>query len=237
MLERNRESLAARAPAHVRPKARYECLCLLKMVTRLQRDYLSQPTRGGDRGPGSVEPLEFGIADWARPWGPSCLLQLQADLNVFDHKLKSSRRWLSAATQREVEARAGERFAVIVARLGNDLKVAEFAQPGWASSAQLKSQRSPARDKPRAGSRPRATRRAASRRAKPRPAAPVADRRLDLNEASYEQLRSLDLSSTQCHRLLAHRERLGGFQSIDQLDRVPGLPKGTRDRLRHRLTV
>ena len=87
---------------------------------------------------------------------------------------------------------------------------------------------------------------AAPRRVEPRPAAPrrdgpapaaVADRRLDLNQASFEQLRSLDLSSTQCHRVLAYRKRLRGFDSIDQLDEVPGFPKGTREALRHRLTV
>jgi DNA uptake protein ComE-like DNA-binding protein len=66
---------------------------------------------------------------------------------------------------------------------------------------------------------------------------PVADRPLDLNQATFEQLRSLDLSRTQSHRVLAYRKRLRGFESIEQLDDVPGFPKGTRDRLKHRLTV
>ena len=98
----------------------------------------------------------------------------------------------------------------------------------------------------------RGTRRAASRRAEraasrgnqPKPVAPnrdepgaVADRPLDLNQATFEQLRSLDLSRTQCQRVLAYRKRLRGFESIDQLDEVPGFPKGMRQQLRDRLTV
>jgi Helix-hairpin-helix motif len=260
LLEGHRESLAAQVPRLARARTRYEARCLVKMVTRLQRDYLSQPTLSGDGtglGDSAAEALEYGVADWARPWGPSCLLQLQADMNVWDHKLESSRRWLSTSTRREAEAKAGKRFAAIMAGMAGDLKLAQFALPGWASSAQAESQRPPARAaQPRAGSRPRPAqpvasrrvepRRAAPRRVEPRPAAPrrdrpapgaVADRRLDLNQVSFEQLRSLDLSITQCHRVLAYRKRLGGFDSIDQLDEVPGFPKGKREQLRHRLTL
>ena len=62
-------------------------------------------------------------------------------------------------------------------------------------------------------------------------------RRLDLNKATFDELRSLDLSSTQSRRLLAYRKRLHGFESIDQLDQVPGFPKRVRDQLQHQLTV
>ncbi len=258
-LEGHRKSLAARVPRMVRARTRYEGLCLVKMVTRLQRDYLSPSTTGGDRtglGGAGAEALEHGVAEWARPWGPSCLLELQADLNAFDRKLKSARRWLSAPAQRRAEARAGERFAAITTQIGGDLKGAELALPGSASSAQQKSRESPTRGgERRTGSRPDAPRRASSRRAEPRPVAPrraeprpvasrraarpepVADRPLDLNQATFEQLCSLDLSRTQSHRVLAYRKRLRGFESIEQLDDVPGFPKGTRDQLKHRLTV
>ena len=113
-------------------RRRYEDLCLVKMVTRLQREYLSQPAPGAKPSPGGVG-VEYGIADWARPWGPTFLLQFQADLNVFDLKLKSSRRWLSAATQRTARARAAERFASITAGMAGELKAAGFALPSWAS--------------------------------------------------------------------------------------------------------
>ena len=48
-------------------------------------------------------------------------------------KLKSSRRWLSAATQGRAEALAAERFASITAGMAADLKAAGFAPPEWPS--------------------------------------------------------------------------------------------------------
>ncbi|OLE35381.1 MAG: hypothetical protein AUG48_10845 [Actinobacteria bacterium 13_1_20CM_3_68_9] len=192
------------------------------MVTRVQRDYLSQPTTGGEPtgidGNG-LEALEDGVADWAQPWGPTCLLQLQADLHVFDGKLKSARRWLSARRRRQAEASAGERFVEIMARMGASLKAAEFAVPSWASSAQAVSRKTAARrTAPNPASRPGAPQRVASRRAEPRPVAPGP-------------------SSTQSRRVIAYRTRIHGFESIDQLDEVPGFPKKVRDQLRHQLTV
>jgi hypothetical protein len=256
LLESHRESLAARAPHRMRPRTRYEDLCLVKMMTRLQRDYLSQPTMGGKPtgvDAGEAEAAEHRVADWARPWGPSCLLQLQADLHLFDREIKSARRWLSAGSQRRAEAGAGERFAEIMARVGSDMKVAEFAVPSWASGAQAMSRngaeagsrkRGARRRAPRPESKPGAPRRVAARRAEPRPAAPRHDapgagddRQLDLNEATFGQLHALGLSNTQSHRVIAYRERMNGFGSIDQLDEVPGFPKTVRDQLRRQLTV
>jgi DNA uptake protein ComE-like DNA-binding protein len=225
MLERHRESLAAQFSRHARARRRYEDLCLVKMLTRLQRDSLSQPTSAGYGTPpdgNGIEPLEHSVADWASPWGASCLLQLQADLNLFDRNLKSSRRWLSATSQRGAEARAGERFVAVMARMGKKFGVAEFALPRWATSSTQPTSRKPA------------PYRAAPGRDEPR-AAPGG--RLDLNAATFEELRSLELSRTQSHRLLAYRKRFHGFQSIDQLDAVPGFPKRVRDRLRDQLTV
>jgi competence protein ComEA len=47
---------------------------------------------------------------------------------------------------------------------------------------------------------------------------------LDLNAAGARQLAALGLSSTQARRVIAYRDRLGGFASVDDLDRVPGIP-------------
>lgn len=223
VLEAHRETLAAQLRRRVRVRRRYEDLCLVKTVTRLQRDYLRQPTPGAKPSPGGSD-VEYGIADWARPWGPTFLLQFQADLNVFDLKLKSSRRWLFPATQRQAEARAAERFASITAGMASKLKAAEFALPSWASSRQLS--RRPA---PRPGPRTAAPRRGGRRGAK--------DARLNLNKASFTELRSLDLSITQSHRLLAYRKRVGGYESIEQLDDVPGFPNDVRERLTHQVRV
>ncbi len=47
---------------------------------------------------------------------------------------------------------------------------------------------------------------------------------IGLNSVTFEELRSQGLSVTQATRLLAHRERLGGFSSVDDLDQVAGFP-------------
>jgi DNA uptake protein ComE-like DNA-binding protein len=60
---------------------------------------------------------------------------------------------------------------------------------------------------------------------------------IDLNSVSFEQLRAENLSVTQATRLLAHRERLGRFGSIDDLDEVPGFPQDVLEDLKRRSTV
>ena len=64
-----------------------------------------------------------------------------------------------------------------------------------------------------------------------------ANGRLNLNQASFAELRSLKLSITQSHRLLAYRKRIGGYESIEQLDDVPGFPEAVRERLKRQVTV
>ncbi len=60
---------------------------------------------------------------------------------------------------------------------------------------------------------------------------------LNLNEATYEDLRRLRLSVTQAGRLLAYRDRAGGFKSLDELDAIPGFPKPFLTELKPRLTL
>jgi DNA uptake protein ComE-like DNA-binding protein len=48
---------------------------------------------------------------------------------------------------------------------------------------------------------------------------------VNLNTANFEELRNHKLSVTQATRVLAYRERLGGYKSVDDLDQVPGFPK------------
>jgi len=61
--------------------------------------------------------------------------------------------------------------------------------------------------------------------------------KLELNEAKFEELRDLGLSVTQSARLIAYRDVRGGYESLDELDNVPGLPRETLADLRARLTV
>ncbi len=48
--------------------------------------------------------------------------------------------------------------------------------------------------------------------------------RIDINAASFEDLRSLGLSVTQAARLVALRDARGGFTSKDEIGELPGLP-------------
>ena len=59
--------------------------------------------------------------------------------------------------------------------------------------------------------------------------------RLSLNEANFEQLRDAGLSVTQTGRVLAHRERAGGFSSVDELEEIPGFPRDFLDRIKPKL--
>src|SRR5262249_21485477 len=48
---------------------------------------------------------------------------------------------------------------------------------------------------------------------------------IELNRASFEQLRDLGFSVTQATRVITYRERQDGFSSLDDLDDVPGMPR------------
>lgn len=60
---------------------------------------------------------------------------------------------------------------------------------------------------------------------------------VSLNQATFEQLRGLGLSVTQATRILAYRERFGGYSSLDDLDRVPGFSPEKIESMRSRFTV
>jgi DNA uptake protein ComE-like DNA-binding protein len=68
------------------------------------------------------------------------------------------------------------------------------------------------------------------------PREPAGDDRTSLATASFEDLRSLGMSVTQSKRVLDYRER-AGFESVDDLDRVPGFPKGFLARMKDSLTL
>jgi len=97
---------------------------------------------------------------------------------------------------------------------------AEVAQGGAAKKAAK-----PRRSVAKAGSGPSKAR-GASKRGK-----------RDLNDLTFEQLREIGLSVTQSARLTAAREARGGFDSIDQLDEIPGLSKKTVEGLKDQLRV
>ena len=48
---------------------------------------------------------------------------------------------------------------------------------------------------------------------------------LNMNAADFDQLRAAGLSVTQAKRLLAYRDGIGGFRSLDEARAVPGFPR------------
>jgi hypothetical protein len=71
----------------------------------------------------------------------------------------------------------------------------------------------------------------------PPPAAAQSGGTIELNTVTFEQLRAEGLSVTQATRLLAQRERLGRFNSVDDLDQVVGFPADVLDDLKRRSSV
>ena len=59
----------------------------------------------------------------------------------------------------------------------------------------------------------------------------------DINQAGFEELRSAGLSVTQATRVMAYRERFGGYGSVDDLTRVPGFTPDVIEALRGRITT
>jgi O-antigen ligase len=70
------------------------------------------------------------------------------------------------------------------------------------------------------------------------PPAPAAEEiELDLNRATFEDLRGLGLSHTQSARLIARRDAKGGFTSLEELGDLPGFSEQVVARLKRRVRV
>jgi competence ComEA-like helix-hairpin-helix protein len=70
----------------------------------------------------------------------------------------------------------------------------------------------------------------------PVPAA-EAGNRLNLNRATFEQLRDIGFSVTQATRVITYRDRQEGFESVDDLAHVPGMPGEFLRDVEEKLTV
>ena len=60
---------------------------------------------------------------------------------------------------------------------------------------------------------------------------------VDVNHATFEDLRDLGFSVTQATRVITYREQQSGFKTIDDLAAVPGMPREFLTEIRPRLTV
>ncbi|WP_258185002.1 MULTISPECIES: helix-hairpin-helix domain-containing protein [unclassified Bifidobacterium] len=64
------------------------------------------------------------------------------------------------------------------------------------------------------------------------------DHRIDLNTATSEQLQTINgIGPTMAERILAHRESIGRFSSVDQLLDVDGIGSKTLEKMRGQVTV
>jgi DNA uptake protein ComE-like DNA-binding protein len=67
--------------------------------------------------------------------------------------------------------------------------------------------------------------------------APAKKGKADLNSATFEELRDLGLSVTQCARLISYRDSRQGFDSLDEIDAVPGFPDELRRTLKDQIQL
>ena len=76
----------------------------------------------------------------------------------------------------------------------------------------------------------------AKAKAKDRSRTRVEDGRvIDANAVTFEDLRGLGLSVTQATRVIAYRKRAEGFESVDDMDTIPGFDRDLLERLKKRL--
>jgi DNA uptake protein ComE-like DNA-binding protein len=61
--------------------------------------------------------------------------------------------------------------------------------------------------------------------------------KVDVNIATFEELRDLGLSVTQCARLISYRDSRQGFDSMNEIDEVPGFPDELRRTLKDQIKL
>ena len=219
LLERYRGELrvrlrqAERLTRRVQARRRYEDVCLATKLTHLQRDSLTSSSRllaEDERVSLEAGSDGDGLPVWATTWGRGCLFELESDLNRYRLDLTQSGRWLLPGARIRADVRAEQRLKDILASVVAQLRSEGISPPGEAR-----------RDNGGSGVS----------------SAPLTSALTELNQATYERLRSLGLSVTQARRVLAHRERSGGFRSVDELDEIPGFPRVLLEELKQALTA
>ncbi len=63
-------------------------------------------------------------------------------------------------------------------------------------------------------------------------------RRIDINQAAWYEWTLLDgIGETRARRIVALRASRGGFRSLEELEEVPGMPRGWTERIRPFVTL
>ncbi len=98
-------------------------------------------------------------------------------------------------------------------------------RPAWDGTGSRPDDKPKAEPKPKSPARPAVTKKSAT------------GAKLDLNAATFEELRDLGLSVTLSARLIAYRDVRDGYESLDELNGIPGLSKETLGEIREQLKV
>ena len=160
--------------------------------------------------------------------------EFAAALEERDAELKER----EAAIKEQLEKRLRKRKAELEKRF--ERREAELQARIEELEADIAKSKGRTSTKPARRQRPSTTRKrtASSGKAQPRPSASSREvGKLDLNEATFEELRALGLSVTQSARLIAYRDVRSGYESLDELEEIPGLPKETLRELRSHLKL
>jgi DNA uptake protein ComE-like DNA-binding protein len=163
--------------------------------------------------------------------------QLAAEQGRTEHAIEQARIRLAEIEARAVEAEAravrAERLAELKSKeTDRERRLREMMDR--IDEAEKRARVAEARARSAVEQLERATPPSAAAPAVEQPPTPGAQ--LNLNTASFEQLRELGMSVTQTGRVLAYRER-HGFRSVDELSAIPGFPDGFLEGIRTRLTV
>ena len=131
---------------------------------------------------------------------------------------------------------------ILLVAITTTLAVAFGALGGWLRARSLRGAESPASDSPQAAAPPPPPP-AAGTPPPPATTAPAAAQpatgggSISLTSGSFEDYRGMGMSVTQANRLIAYRDRDGGYSSVDDLDRIPGFSKHFLAEIKRKLTV
>jgi capsular polysaccharide biosynthesis protein len=188
-----------------------------RMATAFAESFVDHANQLGDRFPGQAQLAEEAAIP-ADPTGPRSVR------NTLLGALGGLLLGIVAALVRDRLDRYRQMRA-------HEAAVAEGA------AVPLEAAREPARSGSASAPGPRRPGPPPTRRADPAVEMDAGSHRIDLNNATYDELRTLDLTITQAKRVLAYRERRGGFSSVDDIDDLPGFPDEVREELKRQVTV
>lgn len=192
------------------------------------------------------EELAAEAAPAAGEPGPDLSTRLEDEREQIRREAESSiRSELEAARAeavRQAQAEAEQRVSALeVAKAQIEEALAEMTRRSNEANAraqQAEAARQAAEEELRAREEELLQERRAPAAAAPEPPPPLAAAStVSLNAATFEQLRELGMSVIQANRVIAYRERLGGYKTVDDIDAVPGFHRVFLNEVKAKLKV